>query len=87
MTSKKEFEQVFNSLLGTDIPWSKLPKESLVELAVLFKNPDILLKRIKGGGSAALGGVGREIALGILETWEGPIAKGLKKVMAEKSDS
>jgi len=44
--SKQDYEKVFNELLGTNIKWSRLPKEDLAQLAVIFANPEILLKRL-----------------------------------------
>lgn len=44
--NKEEYEKVFNSLLGTDIKWRKLSKEELAQLAVLFDNPEILIKKL-----------------------------------------
>lgn len=47
MTSTKEdYEKVFNELLETDIKWSRLSKEELVQLAVFFDNPEILIKKL-----------------------------------------
>jgi hypothetical protein len=46
MDRRIEYEKVFNELLGTDIRWSKLSLEELATLAVLFKHPEILMKRL-----------------------------------------
>ena len=52
MTSKKqklnkeEYSKVFNALLGTNIDWTKLGKEDLIQLAVVFNNPEIILNRL-----------------------------------------
>jgi len=47
MTSKKEeYSKAFNELLGTDIRWERLTKPELTQLAVLFSNPEILVKRL-----------------------------------------
>jgi len=86
--SKKEFEETFNKLLGTNIKWSLLRYEDLVELAVLFNNPDVLLKRLgvnvqKEVGRRALIEAGMETVREIANQWEGPIARLLRKVLGE----
>ena len=44
--TKEDYEKVFNDLLGIEIKWSKLSKEELVQLAMLFDNPEILIKKL-----------------------------------------
>jgi len=46
MPSKEEYSKTFNNLLGTDIKWELLRKEDLVQLAFLFSNPDLLVKKV-----------------------------------------
>lgn len=46
INTKEDYEKVFNDLLGMDIKWSKLSKEELVQLAVYFDNPEILMKKL-----------------------------------------
>jgi len=46
MPSKREYEEMFNKLLGTSVRWSNLTKEDLVQLATLFNNPEVFLKRL-----------------------------------------
>ena len=81
---KEEYEIVFNKLLGTNIKWSKLNLEDLIQLAVLFDNPELFLKKL---------GVGEElhkeearkrladVAMDFIDGWEGPVAKALKKLV------
>jgi hypothetical protein len=46
LNRRLEYEKVFNEILGTNIKWSKLSLEELAALATLFKNPEILMKRL-----------------------------------------
>jgi len=85
LTSKKEFEMVFNGLLGTDIPWGKLPKESLVELAVLFKNPEILIQKLSKKSESPMDLTVGKLAMTVLESWDGPLLKGLKTLAGKQS--
>lgn len=85
MPKKEEYEDVFNKLLGTDIKWSKLSIEELIEIAVLFKNPEILVSKL---------GLKEEteddpLLAGFIQTWrrgKGPIATLLRTIetLAEK---
>jgi hypothetical protein len=44
--TKREYSELFNQLLGTNIDWTKLSLHELTQLAVLFNNPEVLLKRL-----------------------------------------
>lgn len=44
--TKEDYEKVFNDLLGMEIKWSKLSKEELVQIAMLFENPELLMKKL-----------------------------------------
>lgn len=44
--TKQEYSQLFNSILGTNIDWTKLSKDELAQLYMLLANPEILLKRL-----------------------------------------
>lgn len=81
MTDKKEFEKVFNELLGTDIKWSKLPKENLIELATLFKRPDIFLKRLTEGTEAGVMLGISEMLLTAVDHWDGPIVNSMRRLL------
>ena len=86
--TKKEFEETFNRLLGTDIKWSLLRYEDLVELAVLFNHPEILLKRLgvnieEEVGRRRLVEAGLETVREIANQWQGPLARFLRKVKGE----
>jgi len=83
MPAKKvEYERIFNELLGTDIKWSRLRLEDLIQLAVLFNNPEILLKKLgvtdevrKEETKKRLG----DIILELAEQWEGPLARAIRR--------
>ena len=86
--SKKEFEETFNKLLGTNIKWSLLRYEDLIELAVLFNHPEILLKRLgvdveKEAGRRRLIEAGIETVKEIANQWQGPLARLLRKILEE----
>jgi len=82
MPSKKEYEEVFNKLLGVDVKWSKLSKEELAQLAMVFGNPEILLKRL-GLEEEFRVKLAREkmvdAGMTILKSWNGPLARVLRK--------
>ena len=89
--SKKEFEETFNRLLGTNIKWSLLRYEDLVELATLFNHPEILLKRLgveveKEIGKRRLIEAGIETVKEIANQWQGPLARLLRKVFEEPEE-
>ena len=89
--SKKEFEETFNRLLGTSIKWSLLRYEDLMELAVLFNHPEILLKRLgveveKEAMRRGLIEAGIETVREIANQWRGPVARLLRKIMEERKE-
>ncbi|MFB0543215.1 MAG: hypothetical protein ACETVR_00390 [Candidatus Bathyarchaeia archaeon] len=83
MPAKKgDYEKIFNELLDTNIRWSNLRLEDLVQLAVIFDNPEILVKKLgisaemhKEESKRRLG----DIILELADSWEGPLAKALRK--------
>lgn len=88
MPTKEEYEEIFNKLLGTDIRWSKLSKHELVQLAILFNNPELLLKKL---------GVKIEktfikdrlvdVFLDFTKNFEGgPVIKMLRKLLIEEEE-
>jgi len=87
MTVKKdEYEKVFNKLLDTNIKWSRLRLEDLIQLATLFNNPEIFVKKLgvteevhKAESKKRLG----DIVLDLAESWEGPVAKALRKFVGQ----
>lgn len=88
MPTKSEYSTTFNSVLGLDIDWTKLKVEELVQLAVLFNHPQLLLQKlgIKQEGEAGqkrLVEAGIDTLKEIAGNWEGPIARFLRKVIDE----
>ncbi len=86
MPSKKaEYEQVFNELLDTNIKWANLRLEDLIQLAVLFDNPELFVKKlgisdkIYTEESKRQVGFLLEMADELVEAWPGPVAKALRK--------
>ena len=76
--------------MGTSIEWSRLRYEDLVELAVLFNHPDILLKRLgveveREAGRRRLIEAGIETVREIANQWQGPVARFLRKVVGEEA--
>jgi hypothetical protein len=87
--SKAEFEETFNKLLGTSIKWSLLRYEDLVELAVLFNNPDVLLKKLgieaeREMVRRRLVDVGLDAVREFTQDWQGPLARILRRILAEE---
>jgi len=88
ITSKREFEKVFNELLKTNIKWSLLRYQDLVELAVLFEHPEVLLKRLgveKEMGKRKIIEAGIETVKEITNQWQGqgPVKRLIKKLFEE----
>lgn len=86
---KADYEKIFNKLLGTDIKWSRLNLEELVELAVLFNHPETFLDRIgvpvlKERGRKRLVEAGIDILKEWSEKWEGPLARLVRRAISEE---
>lgn len=90
MPAKKEdYEKIFNKIFGTDIKWSKLNLEDLIQLATLFNSPEILISRLGGKiekqvTRKRLVNVGVEMLEEIIDKWEGPLATLYKKLVGEE---
>jgi len=87
LPTKEEYERVFNQLLGTNIKWSKLSKEELVELATIFNHPEILLEKRGVKQKAEKQAIrerfieaGADLLFELAENWEGPIARLLRRL-------
>lgn len=93
MTTKQEYEEVFNKLFGTNIKWSKLSKEELAQLAAVLSDYDKMYekfgqlanKNVKSGGKAEEIDIVREkvIEIGqeVVKKWDGPLVNIMKKVL------
>ena len=85
---KEEYEVVFNKLLGTDIKWAKLNLEDLIQLAVLFDNPELFLKKLgvtdQLHQEEAKKRAG-DVLMDLINTWDGPGVRALKKLLGTES--
>ena len=87
LKSKKEaYEKLFNEVFGTSIKWSKLSIEELTQLATVLANPQTLIKRLGGIPKEDIGPTTfAEILKSIMEDYEGPIVKLVKKFLKGES--
>lgn len=89
---KAEYELVFNELLGTNIKWENLRLEDLIQLAVLFDNPELFVKKLGINGEIHKEEPKRhlgfllEMADELVEAWPGPVAKALRKFVEDKDN-
>ncbi|HDN18286.1 MAG TPA: hypothetical protein ENF41_04415 [Candidatus Bathyarchaeota archaeon] len=86
-SKKKEFERIFNQLLGTNIKWSKLSLEELYQLAALFNNPEILLQRLGVKTDITRVVIKDKIFQGLselLKNYDGPVIRMLKALLQEE---
>jgi len=84
---KEDYEKCFNELLGTNIRWSLLRYEDLLQLAVLLDNPDVLAKRLgleKEAGRQRLIEAGIETVREVAGQWQGPVARLFRKIVEEE---
>lgn len=92
MPTKKEYSEAFNTILGLDIEWTKLKVEDLVQLAMLFGNQELLLKKLGIGTEAdekqqRIVLAGMETLRDFVEHWDGPLARLVRKVTAPEPQS
>lgn len=88
MPKKKKYEESLNEALDADISWSRLNKEDLVELTMLFSEPKVLLERL-GYETESDKPVDKLMDLG--KTWyekaPGPVASSLRGLLeSEKTE-
>ena len=76
MTSKKEYSDVLNKVLGTSIDWTKLTVEDLVQLCTLVEQEIII--RNKESKELTLKSIVKASFSDWLEHSDGPIAKLLR---------
>lgn len=83
--TKEELALVLNEFLGTDIQFTKLSKEELVELASVINNPDIIcrdyLKGIKENEDPK-----EKVITGLVDmvkNFDGPIIRKLKQIATD----
>lgn len=90
--SKEDYEKIFNEILGTDIRWSRLPKEDLLQLAFLFDNPEVLMRKLQQlmpdeedlGTKHDEFPLARQVFRTITERRDGPIARAAKAVLGDE---
>jgi len=91
-TSRKEgkkemYEKLFNEIFGTDIRWSKLSHEELVQLATVLANPEPLIKRLGGVPASEVGHATLvEVVKKIVSSYEGPLISLLKKYLTKEGE-
>lgn len=90
MVSKTDYEAAFNEVLGLDIKWSKLSKEELAQLAVIFNYPEILAEKLgfEVTVSKTSSAMRRKFIDGLftglvekVESYDGPIVSKLREVL------
>jgi len=89
LPSKEEYEKIFNELLGVSVKWSKLPKEDLAQLAILFSNPELLLKRFGYDEKIKSEAVKEKLFSAMkdfLKTYDGPVVKTLRDMLFSSKD-
>lgn len=87
MASKKEYEKIFNELLGVNVKWSLLPKEDLAQLAVVFSNPEVLLKKLGYDDEIKNEAVKQKLMdamKNFVRNYDGPIVKTLRELMLKR---
>jgi len=91
MPTKKEYEEIFNRALGVDIKWSKLTKEELAQLAVIFSNPSLLMERLGVKAEKEIARrrfveAGVEVLEDVLGRWEGPLVSIAKRLLGMEKE-
>ncbi len=87
MAKKLDYERALNQIFGTNIKWSKLSTEELVELATILNHPEVLLEKLEITNEykrKLLIDRFIEATTDLLKEWEGPVATLLKKFMKEE---
>ncbi len=86
-TKKLEYEEIFNEIFGTSIKWSKLTIEELTQLATVLANPDQLIRKLGGVPLSEVTEASLvKIVKRLIESYEGPIIKILKKYVLSKRE-
>lgn len=93
MPSKTEYESTINEFLGTDIKWSALTKDELVEFATLLANPVVFAEKLRIDSKKRKSGsnIGEIFVEGILsratdngKLFDGSIKKKLMDLIDQK---
>lgn len=84
MSSKAEYERIFNELFGVSVRWSRLSKEELAQLAVVFTNPEILLEKLGYTEKLRNEAVRQKLintAQEFIQSYDGPLINALRNVI------
>ena len=91
VAKKADYQKVFNQMFGTNIKWEKMNLEDLIQLAVLFNNPKLLVSKLGGKFQQQvtrkrLLDIGVEMLEELAEKWEakGPLIVLAKKVLGKE---
>ena len=91
MTTKQEYEDGINALLGTSIQWSKLKQEEIVEFATLLNNPSDLIRRLAAHANVPPGQIAASIfkqkGMQIAKDWQFPVLSRLLSKIGEKLET
>jgi len=85
MTSKKEYSDALNKVLGTAIDWTKLTVEDLVQLCTLVEE-EILVRSKKEEEEMNLKSLVKRSFEGWLEHSDGPVARFLRGEKNKKAN-
>lgn len=87
--NKKDYEEAINTVLETDIEWSKLKKDDLVKFAQMLNEPEQLMEKLGVEADSDAKPFERAIDIGekLGKKWvkhsNGPIAKRLREQFGE----
>jgi len=95
MASKKEYSELLNKVLGTNVRWEKLSMDEIRQIVELVTSPDELYARLKRAEGSEVAGVREEspsvellkqavraTAKEILKRWDGPVLNLLKELLS-----
>jgi hypothetical protein len=87
--SKEEISTLLNKFFKTNIDWTKLSRDELVELVTVLDHPEILYEALgiskkdleRGKVIGQVGGVLRDAGVEVITKWEGPFASLARKAL------
>ena len=90
MASKKEYESTINKLLGTQIEWSNLSKEDLVQFSTVLAHPELIISKLKGKEveiekEFSLIGIVKDLVSGEFKLGDGTLIKRFMSTNSDKS--
>lgn len=88
--TKKDYEEAINTVLETDIEWSRLKKDDLVEFATILSEPEVITKRLgiesEPSEKQRIGGRVMNASKYLLDELNGPGARFLKSLLEEENE-